>query len=257
MSIYWRIIRIIFTIKRKIRVWIVNEKRKERKLIGMPVYFEDTGEYIGRVNRVIKNSIGEIIGYEIEDEMGAITYFPHDAFEKTKRGLIFAPLWYSEGLKMIAELEAKAKAPDIHDFIVQNVDKEEIYKKIEERYPSIRKYVEDILILKEALISRLNDLELKTIKLRKELVDLSGKRLLKEIGRKEFSEKIIEARREMKIVEISKKRCKELLMRIDAIPFLPEKLEEKEIYSIKKIIDGIPVNIVIVDENGIIKGGNS
>ena len=257
MSIYWKMVRAIFTIKRKIRFAFKSQKRKESKTVGMPVYFEDTGELVGRVKRIVWNSLGEIIGYEIEDDSRRTFYFPADAFEKTKRGLIFAPLWYSEGLKMIAELEAKTKMPDVHDFILQNMDREELYNKITETYPSIRKYVEEVLMLREALISRLNDLEVKMIELRKKLVDLSGKRLLKQISRKEFAEKIIEARREMNIIEISRNRCKELLMRIDSIPFLPKKIGEGEILSIKKVIENIPVNIVILDEYGKIKSGNN
>ena len=202
MSLYWRLLRIVFTIKRKIRMLINSEKRKERKMIGMPVYFEDTGEFVGRVKKIIWNASGEAIGYEIEDDAKQILYFPSDAFQKTRRGLIFAPLWYSEGLKLVSELEAKAKMPDLHDFIARHVGKEELYKIVEERHPSIKNYVEDVLMLKEALIERLNDLEIRKMKLRKELMELSGKRLLKEIGRREFAEAVIDARREMNIIEI-------------------------------------------------------
>jgi len=256
MNLYWRILRIVFTIKRKIRMLFNSEKRKERKMRGMPVYFEDTGEFVGRVKKLIWNASGEVIGYEIEDDAKQILYFPSDAFQKTRRGLIFAPLWYSEGLKLVSELEAKAKMPDLHDFIARHVGKEELYKIVEERHPSIKNYVEDVLMLKEALIERLNDLEIRKMKLRKELMELSGKRLLKEIGRREFAEAVIGARREMNIIEIGIRRCKELLMRIEKIPFLPSKIEHKEIQSIKRLIENIPVNIVILDKDGVIKGGN-
>ncbi len=257
MSIYWKIRRIFISAKRKIRFWLYNRRRAERKIIGLPVYFEDTGEKVGIVKKVIKNSLGEEIGYEIEDENGNSIYFPSDAFEKSKRGLIFAPLWYSEGLKLVAELEAKTKMPDIHELILQgSMGKEEMYRMVVKKYPEVRKYVEEILLLKESLMSRINELEMKIIKLRKELVDLSGKRLLKEISRKEFAERVIEARREMRIAEIGIKRCRELLMRIDRIPFLPRKIEEEEFISIRKLLHSIPVSIVVLDENCRVIGAN-
>jgi len=252
MKAYWRIRRTIISLKRRIRFWF----RKRERITGLPVYFEDTGERVGVVKRVIRNSLGEEIGYEIEDESGKVIYFPSDAFEKNKRGLIFAPLWYSEGLKLITELEAKTKMPDIHELILEGgLGKEEMYRIIVKKYPEIRKYVEETLLLKESLMSRINDLETRILKLRKELVDLSGKRLLKEIGRKEFAEKVIEARRETRIAEIGIKRCRELLFRIDKIPFLPRKMEE-EVINIRKFLHNIPVGIVILDENCRVVGAN-
>ena len=254
MSIYWKLRRAIITIKRKLRFFL---KRKGDKSVGMPVYFEDTGERVGAIKRVIKNETGEIIGYEVDSE-GELLYFPSDAFEKTKRGFIMTPLWYSEGIKLVKELELKAKAPDIHELLIYGMDRDEIYKNVLKKYPNVKKYVEEILILRESLIQRLNDLELKMVTLRKEMVDLSGKRLLKEIGRKEFAEKIVEARREMNIVEIGIKRCKELLIRIDAIPFLPKDIGEVErsIMWIKKFMKDIPINIAIVDDSGRMKSIN-
>ena len=257
MNAYWKIRRAIISLKRRIRFWLDKRKRAEKRIVGLPVYFEDTGERVGVVKKVIRNSLGEEIGYEIEDESGRAIYFPSDAFERSKRGLIFAPLWYSEGLKLVAELEAKTKMPDIHELILQGeLGKEEMYRMVVKKYPEIRKYVEEVLLLKESLMSRINDLEMKILKLRRELVDLSGKRLLKEIGRKEFAEKVIEARREMRIAEIGIKRCRELLLRIDKIPFLPKKMEEEEFISIRKLLHSIPVGIVILDENCRVIGAN-
>ncbi|MCD6513222.1 MAG: PAS domain S-box protein [Thermoplasmata archaeon] len=255
MNLYWKVRRAVISLKRKIRFWLRRQRRS--KLEGMPVYFEDTGERVGVVKRIIRNEAGVVVGYEIDSD-GEELYFPSDAFEKTKRGLIMTPLWYSEGIKLVKELELKAKNPDIHEMLVYGEEREKIYENVLEKYPGIRKYIEEVLLLKESLIERLNDLELKRVNLRKEMVDLSGKRLLKEIGRKEFSEKIIEARREMNIVEIGIKRCRELLLRIDAIPFLPKSLgeAEKSIMWIKKFMKDIPVNIVILDDSGKIKSIN-
>ncbi len=254
MSLYWKLRRLIFSMKRKLRFSL----RGERKEIGIPVYFEDTGEKVGTVKNIVFNSAGGKIGYEIENDNGKVLYFPLDAFEKRKRGLIFAPLWYSEGLKLVKDLEAKAKMPDLHELILQEKDKEMLYELIVRRRPEIRKYVEEVLLLKEALIKRLNDLETRMVMLRKELVELSGKRLLKEISKKDFAEKVIEARREMNIVEIGMKRCRELLFRIESIPFLPKyaRKEEEEIAPLRNILQNIPVNIIILNEEGKILGGN-
>ncbi|RLF60757.1 MAG: hypothetical protein DRN37_02175 [Thermoplasmata archaeon] len=257
MSAYWKLRRWFTSIKRRIRFSLDSSKRREKKLEGLPVYFEDTGERVGVVRRIICNSLGDIIGYEIEDERHQRLYFPSDAFEKTRRGLIFAPLWYSEGLKLVAELEAKTKVPDVHEFILQGLDRDALYERVASGHPEIRRYVQEILSLKEALIKRMNDLEVRVIKLRKELVDLSGKRLLKEMGRREFAEHVIEARREMNITEVSIARCRELLMRINSIPFLPGAIEgEPAALPLRKMLSVIPISMVIVDENGVIINAN-
>ncbi len=257
MSAYWKLRRWLTSIKREIRFALDSSKRAEKKLAGLPVYFEDTGEKVGIVKRVIQNSLGAIIGYEIEDEMKQRLYFPSDAFERTRRGLIFAPLWYSEGLKLVAELEAKTKMPDVHEFILQGLDRDALYERVASGHPEIRKYVSEVLSLKEALIRRMNDLEVRVIKLRKELVDLSGKRLMKEMGRREFAEHVIEARREMNITEVSITRCRELLLRIDSIPFLPGAMgEEPAALPLRKMLSAIPVSMVVVDENGVIVNAN-
>jgi len=256
MSIYWKLRRFFISIRRSIRFHIDSSRRRDRRLMGMPVYFEDTGEKVGEVRRVIRNSVGEIVGYEIRDENERIIYFPADAFEEHRRGLIFAPLWYSEGLKMVAELEAKAKMPDIHDFIIHGRDREELYDIISSRHPEISRYVEEVLLLRESLMERVNDLETRLTKLRREMVELSGRRLMKEIGRREFAERIMEARREMNITEVSIRRCRELLLRIDKIPFLPRHIHREELLSIRKILSNIPVSMVVLDEDAVVRGMN-
>lgn len=255
---HWKIKGLLVSIKRRIVSFFKDRKKFRERIVGLPVYFEDTGEKIGIVENVLLNNLGDEIGYEIKDSTGRILYFPSDAFEKSKRGLIFAPLWYSEGLKLVNDLEAKTKIPDIHDILLHEEDKDVLYENISSRHPEIKEYAEEILNLKESLIKRLNDLEIRTIKLRKELVELSGKRLLKEISRKEFAEKVIESRREMNIMEIGMKRCRELLLRIEKIPFLPKSIakEEKEIAAIRNMLKNIPINIVILDENARVIGGN-
>ncbi len=204
---------------------------------GKTVYFEDTGEEMGVIRKVLRNSNGGIIGYEVEDkDTRKLIQFSSGTFENTERGLIFIPLWYAEAKDFIGELELKTR---IHTWELSKGE--------------IKKYVEGALSLREALERRLREIEEKRIEVRTHLTDVSEKRLLNEIGRREFAKEILEGRRKSKIFEINIQRCKELLIRFDSIPFLAKATKiEEEMPMLREStheIHEIPVNIAVIDKN--------
>lgn len=182
---------------------------------GKTVYFEDTGEEMGVIRKVLQNSNGGIIRYEIEDkDTGKLIQFSSDTFENTERGLLFIPIWYTEAKDFIEELELKTR----------------IYAgRLSKR--AIKKYVERAFSLRKSIEKRLREIEEKRLEIRKHLTEVSGKRLLNEIGRREFAKEVWEGRRKYRILEINMRRCTELLIRFDSIPFLakPKETEEEEV----------------------------
>ncbi|KAA0003975.1 MAG: PAS domain S-box protein [Thermoplasmata archaeon] len=241
------------------RIKIIGEKLKKiiwpfwsKDAIGKPVYFEDTGEEMGIVRKVLRNSNGNIIGYEIEEKnSGKVMQFPSTSFENTERGLVFIPMWYSEAKEFIEELELKTKMPELQDVLrVGKLSKREV-SSIATSNSEIRKYVENASLLRKCLEKRLREIEMERLEVRRHLMSVSEKRLLNEIGRREFAKEVLEGRRKSKILEINMQRCKELLIRFDSIPFLakPIELEKEEMPMLKSIMDNIPVNVIVTDEN--------
>ncbi|MEA2054096.1 MAG: histidine kinase dimerization/phospho-acceptor domain-containing protein [Candidatus Thermoplasmatota archaeon] len=226
---------------------------------GSIAYFEDTGEEMGIVKKVIRDSNGKVAGYEIEDvKSKKILSMSRDSFEVTGRGLIFTPLWYSEAREFIEELEFKTKMPGLSDIISEgNLSKRELDEVVKAN-PELNKYLENADLFKKSLGKRLNDLEEKRIDVRKELMLISEKRLLDEIGRREFTQAVIGARRNAHILDLNIKRCRELLIRLESIPFIPKHIsipymatqKSEEIMPLEELVNNIPINVMVINSDG-------
>jgi len=241
------------------KIKIIGEKLKKiiwpfwsKDAVGKPVYFEDIGEEMGIVRKVLRNSNGDIIGYEIEEtKSGKVMQFPSSSFEKDERGLVFIPLWYSEAKEFIEEIELKMKMPELQDILSMGTLSKRELGFIATSNPEMRKYVESAHSLRKSLEKRLKEIEMERLEVRKHLMDISEKRLLNEIGRREFAKEVLEGRRKSRILEINMQRCRELIIRFDSIPFLTKPIEmgEKKMPVLKDIMDNIPVNVVVTDKD--------
>ncbi|HDH81703.1 MAG: PAS domain S-box protein [Thermoplasmata archaeon] len=224
---------------------------------GSIAYFEDTGEEMGIVKRVIRDTNGKVAGYEIEDvKTGKTISMSKSSFDITERGLVFVPLWYSEAREFIEEMELKAKMPELSDIISESeLSKREIGE-IARSHPELGNYIKNAIVVKDSINKRLRDLEERRAEVRKKLMMLSEKRLLDEIGRREFAQSVIGARRDAKILDMNVRRCRELLIRLENIPFLPKetiplrKEKPEEILPLKELMDNIPINMAVIDNDG-------
>lgn len=225
---------------------------------GTVAYFEDTGEEMGVVKKVIRDSNGKVAGYEIEDvKTGKIISMSKDSFDVTGRGLVFVPLWYSEAREMIEEMELKAKMPELGDIISEGGLSRGEVGEIAKAHPELGRYIQNADMVRNSLKRRLEDLESRRVEIRKKLMVLSEKRLLDEIGRREFAQLVVGARRDAKIIDMNMRRCRELLIRLESIPFIPREVSlpsgnegREEILPLKKVMDNIPINVVVVGIDG-------
>ena len=80
-------------------------------------------------------------------------------------------------------------------------------------------YIDDAKSLRDMLASRLKVLEKQRVSLKDDLMDLTEKRLIKDIDRKEFSEDVMNHRRKVNILDINIKKCKDLIKRLDTTSF--------------------------------------
>ncbi len=194
----------------------------KKDMTGKPVFLEDTGEKLGTVFDIIYDGEKNLIGYKIKDiKSDAILSFQVEQFDEDKNGLIFLPSWYTKSLKNIEKLEFKDRiSPELTALLTDDsVSNKELYEIFVKHDDEMAKYIEEAVYLKEMLLNRLKVLEKQRLSLRDELIDLTEKRLIKDIDRKEFSENVMEHRRKVNILDVNINKCKELMQRLDKTSF--------------------------------------
>ena len=82
---------------------------QNRRVTGKPVYFEEDGEYIGTVQKVIEDPKRKTKSYVIRVNEGETVTLPAEQFEITSEGLIYIPIWYTELLATIKEMELQER----------------------------------------------------------------------------------------------------------------------------------------------------
>ncbi len=204
-----------------------TSKKKKKSFLtkdmkGKPVYLEDTGEKLGNVFEQITDENKNITGYKIKDkESNAILTFSIENFDYTKNGLIFIPGWYNNALKIIEKLEFKDKiSPELTALLSDDaVTNEELYDIFVKHDDDMVDYIDDSKSIREMLTRRLKVLQKERMSLKDELMDLTEKRLIKDIDRKEFSEDVVNHRRKVNILDLNIKKCKDLIDRLDNTSF--------------------------------------
>ena len=204
---------------------IAGKKRKtfiQKDMKGKPVYLEDTGEKLGTVFDLICDAEKNLTGYKIKDNKSdTILTFSIDQFDEDKNGLIFVPSWYSKAVKTIEKFEFKDRiSPELTTLLTDEaVSSEELYNIFLKHDNEMASYMEEAVSLKEMLQNRLRVLEKERLALKDELLDLTEKRLIKDVDRRQFSEDVLEHRRRANILDVNIKKCNELLKRLDITSF--------------------------------------
>jgi len=205
--------------------WTTAPKKKNLLLgdmKGKPVYLEDTGEKLGTVFDMMHDAKKNLIGYKIKDKKtDSVLSFPLDQFEESKDGLIFVQSWYRKAVKTIEELEFKERvSPELTTLISEDtISNEELYNIFVKHDDQMAHYIEGAISLKEILYQRLKVLEKQRFALKDSLMDLTERRLIKDIDRREFSEDVMAHRRKVNILDVNISKCKDLLKRLDATSF--------------------------------------
>lgn len=204
-----------------------HPKSKKKSLIkrdmkGKSVFLEDTGEKIGTVFDMIYDGEKNLVAYKIKDNKSEATLsFPVDQFDEDKNGLIFVPSWYTQGVKTIEEIEFKDRiTPELTWLLADNtISEEELYNIFVKHDDKIAGYMEKTTTLNGLLNSRLEILEKERVSLKEDLMDLTEKRLIKDIDRRRFSEVVMEHRRKANVLDVNIKKCKELIERLEHTSF--------------------------------------
>ena len=205
--------------------WSTTKKRKtfmQREMKDKPVFLEDTGEKLGVVFDMIYDGEKKLIGYKVKDEKSdSVLSFPIDQFDETKDGLIFVQSWYINALKTLDRLQFKERvSPELTTLLSDDsITNEELYNIFVKHDDQMVNYIEDAVSLKELINQRLRALEKQRLTLKDSLMDLTEKRLIKDIDRREFSEDVAAHRRKVNVLDVNIKKCKDLLKRLDTTSF--------------------------------------
>jgi hypothetical protein len=205
--------------------WSTTKKRKtfmQRDMKEKPVFLEDNGEKLGVVFDMIYDGEKKLIGYKVKDEKSdSVLSFPIDQFDETKDGLIFVQSWYINALKTLDRLEFKERvSPELTTLLSDDsITNEELYNIFVKHDDQMVNYIEDAVSLKELINQRLRALEKQRLTLKDSLMDLTEKRLIKDIDRREFSEDVAAHRRKVNVLDVNIKKCKDLLKRLDTTSF--------------------------------------
>jgi len=204
--------------------WSASKRKAfaQKDMKGKQVYLEDTGEKLGVVFDAVYDSDKNLIGYKIKDSKSeAVLSFPLDQFDEDKNGLIFIPSWYSKGFKTIEKLEFKDRiTPELTWLITdKTITTEELYNIFVKHDDKIAHYIEETVALRELINNRLKILEKERVSLKETLMDLTEKRLIKDIDRRQFSEYVMDHRRKVNVLDVNIKKCKDLLDRLEHTSF--------------------------------------
>ena len=205
--------------------WSTSKKKEiilPKDMKNKPVYLEDTGEKLGTVFNMIYDREKKLIGYKIKDKKSdSVLSFPIDQFDETKEGLIFIQNWYTNALKTLDRLEFKERvSPELTTLLSEDtISIDELYKIFIKHDDQMVNYIDEALSLKELLHQRLGVLEKQRIALKDSLMDLTEKRLIKDIDRREFSEDVANHRRKVNVLDVNIKKSKDLLKRLEATSF--------------------------------------
>lgn len=202
-----------------------NNKKTQivkKNMKGKPVFLEDTGEKLGVVYDSIYDEENKLMGYRIKDNSSnAVLSFSLDQFDEDKKGLIFIPRWYTKALKTVEKLEFKDRiSPELTALLTDDKDyNNELYQVFSKHDNDMAEFIDEALSLKEILSSHLKVLERKREAIKEDLMDLTEKRLIKDIDRREFAEDVMEHRRKVNILEVNISKCRNLLKRLNNTSF--------------------------------------
>ncbi|MCX8173995.1 MAG: PRC-barrel domain-containing protein [Thermoplasmata archaeon] len=193
----------------------------KRKVVGLPVYLEENGEVLGMVSDIVESKDGKILSYVLENEVSSFQ-IPVDNVLVTKRGLIFIPSWYADADRFIKTLEIQeALMPEVFILLAEeNVPKEQIKGILDKATPETKRVIQEGLQLLEATSRKLAGFKKESAKIYSMISEMTEKRVLGVIDRREFASNILELKRKAQILEASMKKANEILSRLESSALL-------------------------------------
>ncbi|MEM3513670.1 MAG: PRC-barrel domain-containing protein [Thermoplasmata archaeon] len=193
----------------------------KRKVVGLPVYLEENGEVLGMVSDIVESKDGKILSYVLENEVSTFQ-IPVDNVLVTRRGLIFIPSWYADADKFIKTLEIQeALMPEVFVLLAEeNVPREQIKAILDKASPEAKRLIQEGLQLLDATNKKLAGFKKESAKIYSMISEMTEKRVLGVIDRREFASNILELKRKAQILDASMKKANEILSRLESSALL-------------------------------------
>lgn len=218
----------------------------KRKVVGLPVYLEENGEVLGVVSDIVEAKDGKILSYVLENEVSTFQ-IPVENVVVTKRGLIFIPSWYASAEKFIKTLEIQeALMPEVFMVLAEeNVPKEQIKGVLDKASPETKRIIQEGLQLYESINKKIAGFKKESAKIYSMISEMTEKRVMGVIDRREFASNILELKRKAQILEASMKKANEILSRLESSALLrvaraQETAEKKEEKGGELPVSGVP-----------------
>jgi len=208
----------------------INNK-KTIDMIGKPVFMEDNGEKIGVISD-LRHDNG-VLKYGIKNiKTDAELFYPADQFSEYNKALIFTPTWLNKAEEVINQLEFKGKvSPEITNLLADEEINEEMLNLFNEEYQDFKDYIIEAKSIKKTLNKQINFLENRRNNLNDELIKFVKERLIEDIDRKTFSEKVTNLRNQVKILDVNIDKARNLLKRLQKSPFGKIYGDDKDVFE--------------------------
>ncbi len=217
--------------KKSFTNYFKNFKTKFEKTnkIGKKVYLEENGKKIGVISDQIFDIKGKLKGLKIKDkENNSEFIYPIDRFEDDKTGIFLKPKWYVQADKKIKEIGFIDKTvPELSNILIDEDFDWDMFSFISNRDEEFEKYFEETRKIYQNLEKQIKIYEQKRSELKEMVWDITTNRLIDDVDRKKYSNKIEEARKKANILNLNIKRCN----------FLKKTLDKTSIGKIAKNLD--------------------
>jgi hypothetical protein len=202
-----------------------DDLKDKRDYNGINVYFEETGEKLGFIKETLFNENKDVIAYKIKNETtGAELKFPKKQFCRDKRGFILMPSWYITADEALKKIEFIDKTyPEMQNIVTDDKFDDELLNIFLMREDEYRKdakgkyfeYINETKKIYKMLLRQIKTLENKRYEFKNDLWDLTTNRLIEQIDRKTYAEKVEKIKRKVNLLNLNINKCKDLLERLD------------------------------------------
>lgn len=185
--------------------------------IGEPVFLEETGERIGIISEKKYDEGEKLIGFKIKDEDTNAEYeLPVDYFYHDKKGVILTPKWYVDTSNKIKEIEFVERIqPEFKDLFDDNGFDDELFNMIVEQDGGAYKHLKEAKRIYANLEKQIRILEKKRLDLKEKVWELTTNRLIEDVDRKDYSDKIKDIRNKANILNLKIEKCRNLIKDLD------------------------------------------
>ncbi|MBU1941164.1 MAG: hypothetical protein KKC68_05265 [Candidatus Thermoplasmatota archaeon] len=196
-----------------------HRKHPLHTLKGKPIFLQENGQQIGTILDELRTTDNTLKGFTIKDpETNDLYTLPITQVDINHDGVIYLPSWYTKSLTFIKQLEFYDHLnPDLKWILTdKTTTTEDIYHLYIQNDTTLHNHLKQTRIIINLLTNRKNLLLKERTIVKHHIMDHIEERLIKNIDRKNFTDKIQHLREKATLLDIQITRCTELLNRLSS-----------------------------------------